>query len=161
MTKSHINSFDKKTLKDLILRKLNGYLGDINLASEPLTYNLKLVQAQERYKNRVVLIGDAAQAIHPIAGQGLNLGLRDMQGIVKVITEGVKIGLDIGSDSLLDDYSNSRAFDVKQMITATTCLTKLFSNDILPIKIIRRLGLKGFDKMNRIKNFTMKYASGV
>ena len=161
LSKDDINFFDKDTLKDLILRKLNGYLGDIELASDPLTYNLKLVQAKKRHKDRVVLIGDAAQAIHPIAGQGLNLGLRDMQGIIKMIVEGLEIGLDIGSESLLEDYSNARELDVEKMVKATTFLTNLFSNDILPIKIIRRLGLRGFDKVSWIKKLTMKYASGL
>jgi 2-octaprenyl-6-methoxyphenol hydroxylase len=161
INKDDINFFDKHTLKDLILRKLNGYLGSIEISSDPLTYNLKLVKAKQRYKNRIVLIGDAAQAIHPIAGQGLNLGLRDVEGIIKMISSGLEIGLDIGSNSLLDDYSSSRALDVQKMITGTTFLTNLFSNNILPVKIIRRIGLRGFDKISWIKKLTMKYASGL
>jgi 2-octaprenyl-6-methoxyphenol hydroxylase len=78
-----------------------------------------------------------------------------------MIVECLEFGLDIGSESLLEDYSNSRELDVEKMVKATTFLTKLFSNDILPIKIIRRLGLRGFDKVNWIKKLTMKYASGL
>ncbi len=161
ISKDDINFFDKSTLKNLILRKLNGYLGAIEIASNPLTYHLKLVQAKQRYKNRVVLIGDSAQAIHPIAGQGLNLGLRDMEGIIKIISFGMEIGLDIGSESLLQDYCRSRVLDVQKMIKGTTFLTKLFSNEILPIKIIRRTGLRGFNNLKWIKKITMKYASGL
>jgi 2-octaprenyl-6-methoxyphenol hydroxylase len=78
-----------------------------------------------------------------------------------MISSGLEIGLDIGSNSLLDDYSSSRALDVQKMITGTTFLTNLFSNNILPVKIIRRIGLRGFDKISWIKKLTMKYASGL
>lgn len=161
ISKSDIEFFDKKTLKSLIMKKLNSYLGDIELASEPLTYSLKLLQASKRYGHRVVLVGDAAQGIHPVAGQGVNLGIRDVQGIVEMISESLEIGLDIGSQSLLENYSSSRDFDVKKMTMSTTFLVKLFGNDILPLKLLRRAGLKAFDKIGFVKSLAMKYASGL
>lgn len=160
ITKDDLNFLDKGNLRSLITRKLNSYLGEINLSSEPLTYSLKLVQAKERFRNRIVLVGDASQAIHPVAGQGVNLGLRDVQGVVKMISEGLNLGLDIGSELLLKDYSDSRDFDVKKMIGSTTFIVKLFTNDIIPIKILRRIGLQAFDKIDCIKKIAMHYASG-
>jgi 2-octaprenyl-6-methoxyphenol hydroxylase len=161
ISKDDIEFFDKKTLKSLIMKKLNSYLGDIELASEPITYCLKLQQANKRYGHRVVLVGDAAQGIHPVAGQGVNLGIRDVQGIVKIISESLEIGLDIGSKSLLEDYGKSRDFDVRKMTASTTFLVKLFGNDILPLKLLRRAGLRAFDKIDFVKTLAMKYASGL
>lgn len=161
ISKSDIEFFDKKTLKSLIMKKLNSYLGDIELASEPLTYSLKLLQASKRSGHRVVLVGDAAQGIHPVAGQGVNLGIRDVQGIVKMISENLEIGLDIGSQSLLENYSSTRDLDVKKMTMSTTFLVKLFGNDILPLKLLRRGGLRAFDKIGFVKSLAMKYASGL
>lgn len=161
ISKDDLEFFDKKTLKSLIMKKLNSYLGDIELVSDPITYGLKLLQAKKRYANRVVLVGDAAQGIHPVAGQGVNLGIRDVQGIVKMISENLKIGLDVGSEMALDEYSRSRDLDVKKMMGSTTFLVKLFGNDILPLKMLRRAGLRVFDRVELFKRLAMKYASGL
>jgi 2-octaprenyl-6-methoxyphenol hydroxylase len=151
----------KDELKSLILRKLDGYLGDIELISEPMIYSLKLVQSSTRFHGRVVFIGDAAQGIHPIAGQGFNLGLRDINELIKIISSYREIGLDHGSHELLNTYSKLREVDVAKMITSTTLINSLFANDILPLKIIRRVGLNLFDKIPSFKRIIMKYASGL
>lgn len=156
-----MHELNDEVLKSLILKKLDDYLGDIEVASKPMIYGLNLVQSERRYKDRVVFVGDAAQAIHPIAGQGFNLGLRDVESITERIVNARNIGLDVGSEELLKIYSKSRDVDVSKMICSTTVLTKLFSNDIFSLKISRRLGLKFFDKIPMLKRLAMKYACGI
>lgn len=151
---------DDDLLHDMILRKLDGYLGEIKVVSQPLTYHLKLSQSERRYRNRVVFVGDAAQAIHPIAGQGFNLGLRDVTTLLDLVTDAIDLGLDPGANDFLEKYSQSRDLDVRKMMTSTTLLNSLFSNDILPLKLARRLGLRLFDKLDFLKKAAMHYAAG-
>lgn len=162
--KGQFNNLDwlsKDELERFILRKLDGYLGNIELISKPLTYNIKLLQSSIRFQGRVLFVGDAAQGIHPIAGQGFNLGLRDIVALIKVINNDMEIGLDYGSHDSLDKYSKSRDLDVSTMIMSTTIINALFANDILPLKIIRRFGLNLFDKIPTLKTRVMRYASGL
>lgn len=154
----NLNAFSKEALKDLIMRKLDDYLGDIELISEPLLYNLKLIKSKVRFKGRVVFAGDSAQGIHPIAGQGFNLGLRDVTGLVDLVNEATELGLDY--KDLLDKYSKSRDLDVSSMILATTGINALFANDLLLVKGVRRLGLNIFDKIGFLKRITMRKAAG-
>ncbi len=154
-----LKSLSKGVLKDLIMRKLDDYLGDIELISEPLLYNLKLFQSKKRFKGRTVFVGDAAQSIHPIAGQGFNLGLRDVECLIKFICEAKKIGLDY--KEILKNYSISRDSDVSSMVLTTTMINALFANGILPVKALRRLGLNLFDKIPYLKRFIMKHAAGI
>ena len=151
--------FSEKIMRDLIMVKLDQYLGDIELISEPIIYHLKLIKSLKRFCGRVVFVGDAAQAIHPIAGQGFNLGLRDIIEVVKLICDSADIGIDYGT--CLEKYSMSRDTDVSKMILSTSLLNSLFANDIFPLKILRRLGLKIFDKIPLFKKTTMKYACGL
>lgn len=157
----NLKNLSKNLLKDLIMEKLDDYLGDIELISEPITYNLKLVQSSKRFSGRVVFIGDAAQGIHPIAGQGFNLGLRDVSDLITTISNAIELGLDYGAYDLLNRYSKSRDSDVTKMITSTTLINGLFSNDLLLLKIIRRLGLNIFDRIPTLKRIAMRYASGL
>jgi 2-octaprenyl-6-methoxyphenol hydroxylase len=158
---TNLDCFTEDEIKKLILRKLDGYLGNIELISKPITYNIQLLQSVTRFNKRVVFIGDAAQGIHPIAGQGFNLGLRDITTLIKIIKESIEIGLDYGDQNSLSRYSKAREFDVNIMIGSTTLINSLFANDILPVKIIRRLGLNLFDKTSYLKRSIMKYASGL
>ncbi len=151
--------FKMEVMRDLIMVKLDQYLGDIELISEPIIYHLKLVKSIERFCGRVVFVGDAAQSIHPIAGQGFNLGLRDVIELVNLVCNLSAIGIDYGT--YLSDYSKLRDTDVSKLILSTSFLNSLFANDILPLKIIRRLGLNIFDKIPVLKRITMKYASGI
>ena len=157
----NLNSLSKDVIRDLIMEKLDDYLGDIELISEPITYNLKLIQSSKRFSNRVVFVGDAAQSIHPIAGQGFNLGLRDISDLITTISTAIELGLDYGSYESLNRYSKLRDSDVAKMISATSLINALFSNDISLLKIIRRLGLNVFDKIPTFKRMAMRYAAGI
>ena len=135
--------------------------GQITKISKPVKYNLNVISCYEYFKRRIVLIGDACQAIHPIAGQGLNLGLRDSYDLAKVISESLELGLDIGSTSVLRDYSLKRLVDKKLLIQATHRLNQLFSNNSYIIKTIRENGLKIFNKSEYLKRKSMMFAMGL
>ena len=107
-----------------------------------------------------MLIGDACQAIHPIAG-GLNLGLRDSYELTKSIINGYKLGLDLGSNTVLRNYAQTRIIDKNMLITATHRLNQLFSNNSLFFKKLRERGLKIFNKSNFLKKQSMLFAMGL
>ena len=150
--KNFSNEFEKKYAEAF---------GQITKTSKPTIYNLNVVSCYEYFKERVVLIGDACQAIHPIAGQGLNLGLRDSYHLAKIISESLELGLDIGSRYVLKDYTNKRLIDKKLLIQATHRLNQLFSNNSVVIKAIRENGLKIFNKSSFLKKQSMMFAMGL
>ena len=150
--KNFINEFEKRYAKAF---------GRITKISKPVIYNLNVISCYEYFKERIVLVGDACQAIHPIAGQGLNLGLRDSYHLAKIISESLELGLDIGSSYVLRDYSSKRIVDKKLLIQATHRLNQLFSNNSIIIKAIRENGLKIFNKSNYLKKKSMMFAMGL
>lgn len=136
------------------------YLGKIKLAGQRWIYPLELVHADTYYKDNVVLIGDAAHSIHPIAGQGVNLGFRDAELLTETILNQLKSGLNPASSIALEKYNNLRRLDNSLMINATDKLNILFSNKIFPIKLARSLGLGAVNQIPPLKKLFMKYASG-
>src|SRR3546814_6438678 len=90
---------------------------------------------------RLALVGDAAHGIHPIAGQGLNLGLRDIAALTEAVVEAHRLGLDIGREDVLERYARWRRVDTFVLSAVTDGLTRLFSNDIAPLRLARALGL--------------------
>lgn len=150
-----------KNFRNEFEKKYAEAFGQITKTSKPTIYNLNVVSCYEYFKERVVLIGDACQAIHPIAGQGLNLGLRDSYHLAKIISESLELGLDIGSRYVLRDYTNKRLIDKKLLIQATHRLNQLFSNNSVVIKAIRENGLKIFNKSSFLKKQSMMFAMGL
>ena len=150
-----------KNFRNEFEKKYAEAFGQITKTSKPTIYNLNVVSCYEYFKERVVLIGDACQAIHPIAGQGLNLGLRDSYHLAKIISESLELGLDIGSRYVLKDYTNKRLIDKKLLIQATHRLNQLFSNNSVVIKAIRKNGLKIFNKSSFLKKQSMMFAMGL
>src|SRR5262249_19579116 len=110
--------------------------------------------------HRLALVGDAAHAIHPIAGQGLNLGLRDVAALAEVIADAARLGLDIGSATVLEDYQSWRRFDTMLLIAVTDSLNRLFSNDLPPLRLARDLGLAAVNRMPPLKRLFMRHAMG-
>jgi 2-octaprenyl-6-methoxyphenol hydroxylase len=108
---------------------------------------------------RLALVGDAAHLIHPIAGQGLNLGLRDVAALVELISDQVSLGLDPGSAHLIDAYDRARRADTVAMATVTDALNRLFSNDAMPVRLLRDLGLGIVDRLPSVKTRLMREAS--
>ena len=111
---------NKEIFRDDFNKKYLNEFGKIKELTAPIIYNLNLFSCYDYYKERVVLIGDACQAIHPIAGQGLNLGLRDSYELTKSIMNGYKLGLDLGSNTVLRNYAQTRIIDKNMLITRNT-----------------------------------------
>jgi 2-octaprenyl-6-methoxyphenol hydroxylase len=141
-------------------RRFGEYLGDSTFIGPRGAYPLSLQFVETRISERLALIGDAAYGIHPIAGQGLNLGLRDVAALAEVLTDAKRLGLDIGSDTLLEKYQKWRRFDSAVMLATTDSLNRLFSNDIRPIKVARDLGLAAINKLDPVKKIFMQHAMG-
>ncbi|MFI4988281.1 MAG: FAD-dependent monooxygenase, partial [Alphaproteobacteria bacterium] len=107
------------------------------------------------------LVGDAAHAIHPIAGQGLNLGLRDVAALAEVLVDAHRLGLDLGGADLLARYQRWRRFDNVALMAATDALNRLFSNSVPLVRTLRDLGLGVVNELPPLRRFFMRHAMGV
>ena len=109
---------------------------------------------------RIAFVGDAARGIHPLAGQGFNLGIRDAAALAEVCGEAKRVGLDIGAPTTLQRYADWRRFDSATLALGTDVFNRLFSNDIEPLRQIRGLGLSLVDKIPPARRFFMRQAGG-
>lgn len=103
---------------------------------------------------------DAAHGIHPISGQGLNLGFKDVAALAETVVEADRLGLDIGSLNVLDRYQSWRRFDTLRMGVTTDVLNRLFSNDVGPIRVMRDFGLGVVDRLPGLKSYFIGQAAG-
>ena len=146
-------------------RQLASRFGDFlgSLEPEPgrWSYPLMLIQAERYAAPRLALIGDAAHVIHPIAGQGWNLGVRDIAALAELLVDGHRLGLDLGSGELLRRYERWRRFDSLTLTTVTDGLNRLFANDFPPLKLARDIGLAAVNHAPGLKRFFMRHAMGV
>ena len=134
--------------------------GDIKLIAPRVAYPLGLVHAASYIAPRMALVADAAHGIHPIAGQGLNLGFRDVAELASLLAAAHAEGKDMGAQSLLETYQRCRRPDNMAMVAVTDGLNRLFSNNIPPVRFVRRAGLKLVSKIGPAKRFFMKQAMG-
>ncbi|CCF78468.1 2-polyprenyl-6-methoxyphenol hydroxylase FAD-dependent oxidoreductase [Wolbachia endosymbiont of Onchocerca ochengi] len=141
-------------------KRFGSYLGEIRLEGRRKSYSLSFAFAKRLYKSRVLLIGDVAHLIHPVAGQGLNLGIRDIESIIKQITAVKAYGIDIGSSYLLKKISCDRYCDNFTMALATDWLNRIFSNRVFCTKTLRNLGLMVVENSNFLKKRFIHYAMG-
>jgi 2-octaprenyl-6-methoxyphenol hydroxylase len=111
--------------------------------------------------DRIALVGDAAHMIHPIAGQGLNMGIRDVAALAEVIADAARLGLDPGSSDVLDQYQRWRRFDTMTMGVATDGLNRLFSNHSGVLRLVRDIGLGVVDRMPGLKGTFIRQAAGI
>jgi 2-octaprenyl-6-methoxyphenol hydroxylase len=137
------------------------HLGKITLQSQRMLYPLKFMMADALHKDRTAIIGEAAHGMHPIAGQGFNLSVRDIAVLGDVIEEAYRTQVDIGSRILLQRYANGRHLDHLTFMMATDVLVKLFSNNIPPIRWARQFGLGLVQKAPFAKNFFGRVAMGL
>ena len=136
------------------------WLGAITQVGKRDAYPLVLLQTQQQTYHRMALIGNAAHTIHPIAGQGFNLGLRDVQLMAVLVQRQLLNNNDIGSFSMLNDYAQQRLKDQKQVITLTDSLVTLFSNDLPPLIAGRNVGLKFMNYFSPLKNILVNKLMG-
>ncbi len=141
--------------------KIGDWLGDIHLVGPRFAYPLDVRHADRMIGPRLALVAEAAHAMHPIAGQGLNLGLRDVAVLAELIVDQARLGLDLGSNQMLAHYERWRRSDTVSLTLITDGLTRLFSNDIAPIKHARGLGLALVNRMPAAKRLFMRHAMGV
>ena len=142
-------------------RRLGGHLGEIRLLGRRWSYPLGALHAHRYVDTRLALVGDAAHGIHPIAGQGLNLGFRDVACLAGLVAEAAANGGDPGDPALLRRYQARRRPDNLLMLAATDSLDRLFSSDFPPLRLARDLGIAAVDRIGPLKRGFMRQAMGV
>ena len=153
-------ALDRPALTEELTRRFGDYLGTLDLVGPVFSYPLGLLHARRYFAPRLALAGDAAHAIHPIAGQGLNIGLRDVAALAELVVDTMRLGLDPGSPVMLERYERWRRFDNTLMLAATDGLNRLFSNDAAPVRIARDLGLAAVERLPTVKRLFMSHAMG-
>jgi 2-octaprenyl-6-methoxyphenol hydroxylase len=143
-----------------IEKAMGGMLGTIEMNAPVSSYPLGFQHANRITDTRMALIGDSAHGMHPIAGQGLNLGLRDVAALAQVVVEGMRLGLDPGDAQLLDRYARWRSLDIQTVMMATDTLNKLFGIPGKTASAARRIGLSAVQRIKPIKDFFMAEARG-
>ncbi|HUH84396.1 MAG TPA: FAD-dependent monooxygenase, partial [Stellaceae bacterium] len=142
-------------------RRFGDFLGDLVIEGPRWSYDLKLMQALAYGTQRLVLVGDAAHVIHPIAGQGLNLGIRDIAALAELIVDTHRLGLDIAQPELVARYERWRRLDNTTLAAVTDGLNRLFSNAVPPLCWARDLGLAVVDTLPPAKRWLMRHAMGL
>ena len=141
-------------------RRFGDWYGALRVLGGRWRYPLRMLHAERYVDRRLALIGDAAHTIHPIAGQGLNLGLRDAAALAEVVVDDRRLGLDHGSLATLERYERWRRPDNVTLMAVTDGLNRLFSNDAGPVRVARGLGLAAVDRMPALKRLFMQHAMG-
>ncbi len=141
-------------------RRFGDFLGRAELMGPRFVYPLALELAEAMTAPRVALVGDSAHGIHPIAGQGLNLGLKDCAALAQVLVEAARLGEDIGSQAVLERYARWRRSDNVAAAAATDLFDRLFSTDLAPVRLIRDLGLAAVNQIGPARRFFMQEAGG-
>ena len=142
-------------------RRLGDHLGEVEASGPRWSYPLGLSLAESYVADRLALIGDAAHGVHPIAGQGLNLGIRDVAALAEIIVDAYRLGLDFGMKTVLEDYQSWRRFDTVTLAGATDVLNHLFSTDFAPLRLIRGLGLAAVNRFGPARRLFMREAMGL
>jgi 2-octaprenyl-6-methoxyphenol hydroxylase len=143
-----------------LTRRFGHRLGEIALEGPHQSFPLELQIARSFIADRLALVGDAAHAVHPLAGQGLNIGIRDVAALAETLVETARLGLDIGSSITLERYQRWRRFDSAFSATVMDGINRLFSNDSAPLRAIRDLGLGLVDRAPGLKRFLVREAAG-
>src|SRR4051812_16446863 len=139
---------------------MDGFLGKIELLAPRSTFPLGFHHAAQITAKRLALVGDAAHAIHPIAGQGLNLGFRDVAALAEVLVEGARLGLDLGDRQILDRYQRWRSLDALAVAFATDSLTRIYGVPGKTASAVRRFGMELIQRISPVKNRLMSEARG-
>jgi len=143
-----------------LARRLGGHLGAVTPVGRRWSYPLSAMHVERLTDTRLALVGDAAHGIHPISGQGLNLGFRDVAALAEAVIEAVNAGEDPGGAAVLARYQAARRGDNLVVLGATHALERLFTNDFGPVRVARRLGIAAVDRMPSAKRWFARQAMG-
>ena len=142
-------------------RRFGLHLGEVKALDKPRAFPLSYFVARSFIAERLALVGDAAHVIHPIAGQGLNMGLKDVAALAEVVVDAARLGMDIGAADVLERYQRWRRFDTMAMGVATNSLNFLFSNQSTLLRTVRDIGLGLVDRAPPLKNLFIRQAAGL
>lgn len=143
-----------------IARRFGSHLGAVRAEGPRWSYPLRFHLARRFVRPRFALVGDAAHGIHPIAGQGLNLGFKDVAALAEIVLDAARLGLDFGAGEVLTRYERWRRFDSLTLAAATDAFNRLFSNDVAPLRLVRDVGLGIVDGIGPLRRFFMRHAGG-
>ncbi len=156
-----IMALDDAGFLDVLRPRFGSFLGEISLAGQRFTYPLNLTLANSFVAERLALVGDAAHGVHPIAGQGLNLGLRDVGALAECLVEAARRGEDIASPLVLARYQQWRRFDTATLAVATDAFNRLFSNDNPLLRLGRDLGMAAVGAVPGLRRRFIREAAGL
>jgi 2-octaprenyl-6-methoxyphenol hydroxylase len=145
---------------DELEKRFGLHLGDIEVIGPRRAFPLGLFTVRSFIAERLALVGDAAHIIHPVAGQGLNMGLRDIAALAEAVADAARLGLDIGGADVLERYQRWRRFDTMTMGAATDGLNRLFSNSSDVLRLVRDLGLGVVERLPALKRVFIREAAG-
>lgn len=158
---SHLMKLDDAAFLEELAKRFGRRLGQLSLAGPRATWPLSTHIARRFIAPRLALIGDTARGVHPIAGQGLNLGFRDVAALAESVTDGIRLGLDAGDQQALERYERWRRFDSTMSMTAFDGLNRLFANDATLLRSLREVGLGVIDRLPMAKAAFIKEAAGL
>ena len=157
----HLLEGPRGQLEAALRERIGDVLGDFKIVGEPAAYPLAGHRARRFAAPRVALVGDAAHGIHPIHAQGFNLAVRDIALLAEVLVEAARAGRDLGDPEILMRYDRARRADADAITAMTDGLNLLFSNDLAPAKLARRLGLGALERLPALKQLAMRRGMGL
>jgi 2-octaprenyl-6-methoxyphenol hydroxylase len=156
-----VKALDDRAFTAEVQERFGDQLGRLTLEGHRWSYPLVLVWSDQYTAERAVLVGDTARGIHPIAGQGWNLAMRDVASIAEIVVDRLRLGLDPGAPEALQRYAAWRSFDSLALVAVTDGINRLFANDILPLRLARETGLALVERLPPAKKFFMRHAMGL
>ncbi|MGB3280104.1 MAG: FAD-dependent monooxygenase, partial [Pseudorhodobacter sp.] len=160
-TATQIQALSDEDFLDALRPRFGDFLGEIKLAGTRFSYPLNLTLANSFVAARLALVGDAAHGVHPIAGQGLNLGLRDVGALAQVLIEATRRGEDIGALDVLERYQQWRRFDTTSLALGMDGINRLFSNDNPLLRLGRDLGMGAVNALPGLRRRFIRTAAGL
>jgi 2-octaprenyl-6-methoxyphenol hydroxylase len=151
---------DRPAFTAELQRRFGDFLGHVSVDGPVWTYPLSMELAAQWAKPRITLAGDAAHGIHPIAGQGFNLGLKDVAALAEILVEAARLGQDLGDVNVLERYARWRRTDTMTLAVSCDAFVRLFSNDIAPLRLARNLGMGLVDAIGPVRRFFASHAGG-
>ena len=143
-----------------LARRIGEHLGPAEVLGPRFVYPLSMVLAEQLTAPRLALVGDAAHGVHPVAGQGMNMGLKDVAALVEVLADALRLGEDVGSEQVLDRYARWRRFENVSLTAGFDGFVRLFSNDAPPVRLARDLGMAAVNRIAPLRRAFMREAGG-